>query len=276
MITIKPQGIDDLLSSLRGMERQIPYAEANGINELGRMVKDAETQEMKSVLSSPTPFTLSSLRLTPAKAPGSIVATVFFKDPPNLSQKDHFLLPQVEGGNRPLKPYEMGLGGKFTTPSSLLKSGAGLDQYGNLGRGQLTKILSQSGSFRDSGSNMNRTRKGGKVGDMFMLRAKRGKLLPGIYERTLGDDTGGRIGRYLLARNMGAKKSELNKHYRGLLPRGLKPVLIFPSKAPSYSKRFDFYGVAQRVIDKNMRPVMMASIDAEIRRETAYRTRKGL
>lgn len=271
MITIKVDGLDELLSSLKGMERQIPYAIANGINAVARLVKEAERQEMISVFKSPTPYTLNSLRLTPAKAPRSIVATVFFKDPPNLSQKGHYLLPQVEGGARPLKPYEMGLGGKFTTPGKGLK----LDQYGNLGRGQLTKIMSQSGSFRESGNKMNRTRKGGKVGDMFMLKERRGKLLPGIYERTMGSDTGARIGRYLLARSLGAKKSELNKATKALVPRGIKPVLIFPDSAPSYTKRFDFYGIAQKVVDANLQPEMIKSIDAEIQRELAYRASKG-
>lgn len=272
MLTIKIEGVNDLLSRLSGMERQIPYATANGLNELGRMVKEAEIQEMKTVFKSPTPFTLKSLQLTPAKAPRMLTATVWFKNPPNLSQKEHYLVPQVEGGVRPLKPYEMGLGGRFTVPGKYLV----LDQYGNLGRGRLTKILSQSGSFRESGFKMNRTRKGDKVGDMFMIKAKTGKLWPGIYERTPGSETGGRAGRYLLARNLGAKKSELNKHYRGLIPRGITPVLIFPSKTPSYRKLFDFYGVAQRVIDANTRPVMTAYIDAEIAREMAYRAKKGL
>jgi hypothetical protein len=110
---------------------------------------------------------------------------------------------------------------------------------------------------------------------MFMLKQRRGKLLPGIYERTMGDETGGRVGRYLLARSLGAKKSELNRHYKGLTPRGIKPVLIFPDKAPTYGKRFDFYGIAQKVVDANLQPEMIKSIDAEIQRELAYRASKG-
>lgn len=272
MITIKLEGFDDLLASLKGMERQIPYALANGVNAVARLVKDAEKTEMQNKFKSLTPFTINSLRMTPAKAPRSIAATVWFKDPPNLSQKDHYLLPQVEGGTRPMKPYEMGLGGRYTVPGK----GLTLDQYGNLGRGQLTKIMSQSGSFRESGFKMNRTRKGGKAGDMFMITKPRGKMLPGIYERTQGAETGGRIGRYLLARGMGAKKSELNARYKAMSPRGIKPVLIFPTKAPTYNKRFDFYGVAQKVVDANLRPEMIKAIDAEIQREFAYRARKGL
>lgn len=272
MITIKLTGVEDLLASLKGMRRQIPYAIANGMNEVARKVKQIEEVKMPRVFKSPTPFTLKSLRMTPAKAPGKLIASVWFKDPPNLSQKDHYLVPQVDGGSRPLKPYEMGLGGRFTTPGKGLK----LDQYGNLGRGQLTKILSQSGSFRESGFKMNRTRKGGKIGDMFMLTQKRGKMLPGIYERvtsaaqftkTTKAITGSRK-----KNHSGALKSALKK----MSPRGIKPVLIFPSKAPRYSKRFDFYGIAQKMIDMTLRPEMENAINREIQNEMAYRARKGL
>lgn len=272
MITIKTQGFEDLLARLREMPRQIPYAMANGVNAVAAAVKTAEIAAMRGVFKNPTPFTLGSMRHTPAKAPKSATASVWFKDPPNLSQTDHYLLPQVEGGPRKLKPYEIALAGHYTVPGKGLQ----LDQYGNLGRGQLTKILSQSGAFRESGSKMNRTRKGGKVGDMFKITSRKGGLLPGIYERTMGAETGGRIGRYLLARALGAKKSDLNKRTKALMPRGIKPVLIFPSKTPAYNKRFDFYGVAQRVIDQTLRAEMSKSIQAEIIKEMAYRARKGL
>jgi hypothetical protein len=272
MFTIKISGMDELRSALLGMERQIPYAIANALNATARWVKDEEQREIMRKFDRPTPFTLNSLQLTPAKAPkGPMIATVWFRDPPNLGTKDHYLLPQIEGGSRPVKNYEMGLGGRFTMPGK----GLLLDKWGNIGRGNLTRILSQSGSFRESGFSMNMTRgRRNKVGDLFMLKARRGKLLPGIYERTQGK-AGGRIGRYLLARGLGAKKRELNARYKSMYPQGIKPILIFPTKAPTYRKRFDFYGVAQKVVTENLGPELRKAIDLEISREMAYRARHG-
>lgn len=272
MFFIHATGFNDLLASLDGMKKQIPYAVANGVNAMARIVKDAEQAEIRKVFKSPNPFTQNAPRMFPAKAPGKLEARVWLQTPPNLSQKEHYLLPQIVGGGRPLKPYEMGLGGRFTMPGGGMK----LDQYGNMGRGQLTKILSQSGSFRESGFKMNRTRKGGKAGDMFMLTQQRGGLQPGIYERTMGAETGGRVGRYMLARAMGAKKSELNKATKSLIPRGVKPVLIFPKKAPSYGLRLDFFGVAQRQVDQNLRRVMEQEIYDTAQRQWAYLSGKGL
>ena len=274
MITIKAEGIDDLLASLKGLERQIPYALANGVNAVARRVKAAATYRMQAAFDRPTPFVMNSLRLTPAKAPRNVEASVWFKDPPNLSQKDHFLLPQVEGGRRPLKPFEMGLGGRFVMPAGWMRAGNGLDLYGNLGRGQITKLLSASGGFHGS-LRMNRTT-GRNKADLFRLTKQRGKLMPGIYQRVTGDEAGGRMGRYLLARGLGAKKSELNKRYRSMYSRGIRPVVVFPDKAPTYRQRFDFYGIAQKVTDAHLRDEMGKAIDAEIQREFAYRARKGL
>lgn len=270
MISIKFEGMQEVKAALAGMERQIPYALANGLNSTARYVKDAVTTNMHRVFDRPTPYTLKSLKMTPAKAPRTITASVWFKDPPNLSQKDHYLLPQIQGGSRPMKPFEMGLGGRYTVPGKSMA----MDQYGNMGRGQLTKIMSQSGSFRESGYRMNKTGAGrNKIGDMFMLKSKRGKMPAGIYERTAGNETGGRIGRYMTARALGAKKSALNARYKAMYPRGIKPVMIFSSKAPSYSKRFDFYGIAKRVVDQVINREMTIAIEAEIKREFAYRAR---
>lgn len=262
MITIKIEGIDDLLGRLDRVQRKIPYAVANGINAVAQKVMEAEKQELPRVFKAPTPYTMKSVRIYRAKFP-NLTASVFFKDPPNLSQKDHYLLPQVEGGNRSMKPYEMGLGGRFTVPGKGLK----LDQYGNLGRGQLTKIMSQSGSFREGGVSMNRTRKGNKTGDMLMLTKRRGKLLPGIYERFTSADQASRIGQSVLAGKDKNHSRALKRALRNSRPRGIRPVLIFPSAAPKYSRRFDFYGIAKRVVDANLRPEMAKAVQAEIDHE---------
>jgi len=279
MITITTEGVEDLLQGLSGMQRQIPYAAANGVNATGRKVKGAIYVSMGLVFDRPTPFVMNSLQMTPARAPKTIEAEVWFKDPPNLGTKNHFLLPQVKGGARPMKPFEMGMGGRFVQPSKYAK----LDQYGNLGRGQITKLLSISGGFHEVGFDMN-VRSRAKKKQYIRLLKQKGKLLPGIYERVMGDEVGGRMGRFLLARaiiKQGKVKGgmkDLKARTTDLYPRGLKPVVIFTGvvKAPRYTKRLDFYGIAERVVDANFRQDMSEAIEAEIANEMAYRSRKGI
>jgi hypothetical protein len=269
MITIEIKGIDDVIANMKVFERNVPYAIANGVNAIARQIKTAEETRMSQVFKSPTPYTMKALKLTPAKAPRSITASVFFKDPPTFGQKGHYLLPQVEGGQRPLKPSELAFNRRYIVPSKY----ASLDQYGNLGRGRVTKMMSAAGVFRESGSRMNRTRKAGKVGDYIYIRHQRGKLPPGIYERVQGNETGGRIGRYMLARAMGAKKKDLNSRYRSMFPRGLKPVAIIPNAKPTYTKRFDFYETGKRIFDRYSKVEMQKAINAEISKAIAFRGR---
>jgi len=273
MFVIKIKGIDDLLQGLTGMERQIPYAAANGVNTTARRVQSGLQTAMASVFDRPTPFTMNSLQLTPARAPGGpLQAKVWFKDPPNLGTKDHFLLPQVDGGSRPLKPFEMGMGGRFITPSKY----ATLDQYGNLGRGQITKLLSISGGFHDVGFAMN-ARSAGKKKEFFRLLSQRGKLPAGIYQRVVGDEAGGRAGRYLLGRAL-TKQGKIKGGLRALrdrtlalYPRGLQPVVLFPRNAPTYRPRLDFFGIGQRIVDASLRSDVARSVQSEITRELSYR-----
>lgn len=276
MVTMTTEGVEDLLQGLSGMQRQIPYATANGINTTTRKVKGALYVSMGFVFDRPTPFVLNGLQMTPARAPHTIESSVWFKDPPNLGTKNHFLLPQVKGGPRPMKPFEMGMGGRFVVPSKY----ADLDNYGNLGRGQITKLLSLTGGFRESGFTMN-VRSKAKRKEYFRLLTQKGKLPPGIYQRIVGNEEGGRAGRFLLARAItkqakikGGLKA-LSGRTKDLYPRGIKPVVLFTGvvKAPKYRRRFDFFGIAERVIDANLRPDMSDAIGAEIEREMAYRAR---
>jgi len=277
MITITTEGVEDLLQGLKGMERQIPYAAANGLNTTTRKVKGGLYVRMGFIFDRATPFTMNSLQMTPARAPrGPLQSEIWFKDPPNLGQKGHYLLPQVHGGARPIKPFEMGLGGRFVVPSRHAK----LDQYGNLGRGQITKLLSISGGFRESGFAMN-TRSAAKKRAFFRVLQQKGKLQPGIYERIMGDEVGGRAGRFLIARAL-AKQAKvkgglkaLSDRTKALYPRGIKPVVFF-TKTPNYTKRFDFYGISERIVQDNYRQDMEAAIDSEITREFAYRASRGV
>lgn len=280
MISVKID-TSQVTGMLGGAVRQMPFAISLGLNWTAQEVKKDEITEMKRCFDRPTPFTLNSLQLTPAHLEGcrrkfasgergkwtdtKLTAEVWFK-----GQHDHYLLPQIEGGGRPLKPWEMGMGGKhFIIPSVCTQ----LDQYGNLGRGMITKLRSLYGQISVAGFDA-ATKAKSKRAQYFMLAKGRGKLPAGIYERVQGQETAARMGRYLIARGLakknGVRLKDLNARTKALYPRGIKPVVIFTQQAPNYRQRFDFYGVAQRTIDRVLMPNMRAAVDQALKTARAY------
>jgi hypothetical protein len=252
-----------VVSMLAGYERHLPFAMAKGLTKTGQLVKDEEIKEMKRVFDRPTPFTLNSLKLTPAKK-DSLLATVWFKDPPRLGSGQHYIEPQVFGGTRELKRMEKMLKMKHLMPGA----GAKLDAYGNISRGQLTQMLSVLKAFNMAGYDMNQTSRSGKRNrkprDYFAVLKKRGGLLPGIYQRVQSGTGFGAKTKKLLPFGEYQKGRTRGRFASVIRARGVKPILI-QGKAPSYKTRFDFHGVAQRTVDKNYKRIFSEVID-EIRR----------
>ena len=257
--------VDDksVMAMLRGYERHLPFAMAKGLTKLGQLVKEEEIQEMKRVFDRPTPFTLNSLKLTPAKK-DRLSATVWFKDPPRLGMGQHYLEPQVYGGSRELKRLEKLLKMKHLMPGA----GAKLDAYGNITRGQITQVLSVLKAFNTAGYDMNLTSRSGKRNrkprDYFAVTKKRGGLVPGVYQRVQsGVGFGAKtkkslpVGEWQKGRTRGRIASVIRA-------RGVKPILV-QGKAPRYKARFDFHGVAKRTIDRNYQRVFSEVVSEIIR-----------
>ena len=130
------------------MGDSVRRAAVSAINSTAQAVKQAEVAEMRAVFDRPTPYTLNSLFIDPAK-PQRLVAEVYFKDVYRTATRttgSHYLQPQVYGGQRRIKQLEKNLqlagllpAGWNVTPGRFMK----LDAYGNMDRGQLTQILSQ-------------------------------------------------------------------------------------------------------------------------------------
>jgi hypothetical protein len=125
--------------------------------------------------------------------------------------------------------------GWFVVPGQ----GADVDAYGNMSRGQISLILNVLGTYIEAGFNKANSKtiarlkvgsaKKGQYGFEFFVNPVGGKsmtrsghpLAPGIYKR--------------VATGFGSS---------------LKPVMIFVRGA-TYKKRLDFYGIVQRVIDRD-------------------------
>jgi hypothetical protein len=219
-------------ADVRGTREQIALATAKALTFTAERVQTAEKQEMQRVFDRPTQFTINSLYLRGA-TPFRLEAKVWFRD---LRYKAHYLIPQIAGGDRNLKRFEKFLQSAGKLPVGMYAvpgAGARLDQYGNMSRGQIVQVLSALRALPEAGYLANKTRRTGarrnRVTDLLFVGRPHPGWPMGVWQR------------------------------QGLMR--LKPILIFV-RAPRYSKRFDFYGVANSVADREF----PAILDRELKR----------
>ena len=153
---------------------------------------------MRRVFDRPTPFTLKAIRYY--LKPGGFFAQIYVRDEAiGGTPPARYLMAQVTGGQRLLKPFEKRLKrlqGKGVLPSGMQTvpgKGATLDAFGNIAGSQMNRILSQLGARRDDKTNESdasrgrrlrrERRKQGERGSYFVIPRKRGNMLPGIYQR---------------------------------------------------------------------------------------------
>ncbi len=226
-------------AAIASASRQVPFALARALTKTAQDVRTAQRKEMEAVFDRPTRFTLNALYLRSATKQ-RLEAEVWLKD---RGSREHYLLPQIEGGARQLKRFEERLvrtGYMQPSERAVPAAGARLDQYGNMSRGQINQILSQLRTAIVLGDSSNAT-------DSRRSRAKRATE---AYFVSRGPGTW---------RGRGAwKRGNKSQH----LPRGVwvrrsfgplgtavKPVLLFVPKA-QYRKRFRFFEIAQQVTER--------------------------
>lgn len=212
------------------VEKQVRFATAVALTRTAQKVKEAEIAEMAAVFQNPTPYTLNSLYMKPATK-ANLKASVWLKyDSSKGTPAEKYLLPQIMGGQRRLKRFEVALNRIGVLPSGMAivpSNAVELDSYGNVPRGLIVRILSYFQAFGEQGYSANmsdakrkRMAKGTKKSTgtaYFSLQRPRGKLPPGIYQR-----------------------------FHFAHGSAIRPVFIFV-RTPSYSRIFDFYGVAERI-----------------------------
>lgn len=214
--------IKEVEDTLRATERWvIPYATATALSRTAFDARASEMSTIAGVFDRPTPFTIKSILYKKASA-DNLTYRIFVRDEASRSGTPPatYLRPQVHGGPRRAKPFEMLLRragvmrpDEFAIPAIGIKRNA----YGNLPAATLSKILSQMKARRDTAQNTTkRSAKRNKKGEKYFLpnEATRRRLPRGIYERL----EGGKI----------------------------RAVLLFVSSAPHYRKRYEF-GRAARV-----------------------------
>lgn len=251
MFHVKVKGLEQLRQQLDGFsDRRFAAGIATGLSRTAVALKGEFQGRLPEVFDRPTPYTLNSLFVKPARA-DDLVAAVWFKDDRAASQggipATKYLLPQVRGGERSLKRMERLLAmaghlpdGYVTVPGQ----GARLDGYGNMERGQLIQILSQLRITAVSGFTRNMAFDAGKqiaaqrrAGGRFFVVPVGGRTAPGVYQR----------------------------EFNG---RNITPVLMFVKRA-AYQRRFDFDGIARQFVAQRLPAELQRAFGEQMQRLAA-------
>ena len=256
------KGSEAAQAALKAFPGKAHRACAVAINKTGKAVKLAEQKEMQSVFDRPTRYTLNSLKLDPADK-NNLQASVWFKEPDRNRTSPHYLFPQVEGGQRNLKGFERAFGEEFVPGA-----GVRLNKFGNVTGGQIVQIMSVLGKFnRYAGDNSNITRRSRKQNtrerDYVYLPKGSGKLPPGIYKRVQsGVGFGAKTKRTFADRSRSYQKGRRRGRFASVIrARGLKPILIHGRTGHRVKPLLDFYGIANKTIDREFDRTFWATLD---------------
>ena len=230
--------VDDGPLSKSAMElqrRHIPFVLLKTATNLAELVKKGELSVMRKRLDRPTPTTLNSLFVRPATK--GKPAQVWFKDSWTTGiPADAYLQQAVFGGVRPHKRFEKALiaRGIMKSGQYALPSVSFLNQYGNVSRGLMTKVLSGMGAAEtSSGFKANAT--GSKRS---MAKGNR-RYFGGV----VGDESG-------VWERMNTKWGA-----------AVRPVFIFSDSAPVYRTIFPFFKIAENIVTAHKDRVFADALD---------------
>lgn len=214
-------------AGMRELEKKhIPFVMARTATLLAQRVKKGTITVMQKRLDRPTPTTLNSLFVkmaTKARA-----AEVYFKDSwASGIPADTYLQQAVSGGLRPHKRFEKSLiargimrSGQFAVPTT-----AFMNQYGNVSRGTMLKILSGLGAAEST--------RGYQANASGSARSRR----KGNAHRFFSGDVDGTQGVWE-RKSMG-------------MGDAVRPVFIFSDSAPKYRTIFPFFKIGQNIVNAN-------------------------
>ncbi|MBJ2241964.1 hypothetical protein [Pseudomonas sp. MF6768] len=214
-------------AGIRELEKKhIPFVMARTATLLAQRVKKGTITVMQKRLDRPTPTTLNSLFVKMAIK--ARAAEVYFKDSwASGVPADTYLQQAVSGGLRPHKRFEKSLiargimrSGQFAVPTT-----AFMNQYGNVSRGTMLKILSGLGAaestrgYQANASGSARSRRKGNAHRFFSGEVDGTQ---GVWER----------------KSMG-------------MGDAVRPVFIFSDSAPRYRTIFPFFKIGQNIVNAN-------------------------
>lgn len=214
-------------AGMRELEKKhIPFVMARTATLLAQRVKKGTITVMQKRLDRPTPTTLNSLFVKMATKASA--AEVYFKDSwASGIPADTYLQQAVSGGLRPHKRFEKSLiargimrSGQYAVPTT-----AFMNQYGNVSRGTMLKILSGLGaaeSTRGYQSNASGSARSRRKGNAHRFFSGNVDGTQGVWER----------------KSMG-------------MGDAVRPVFIFSDSAPKYRTIFPFFKIGQNIVNAN-------------------------
>jgi len=231
-ISVKIDGLDALQAKLRGLsDKKINVAIAAALNDAAYAGAQETKKTMAQAFDRPTPWVLGGVRYVKARK-DKLEASIDFDQWGNKTNVTvgKVLQAEIFGGQRKTKRHEIALQRAGILPAGMAivpGPGAILDQYGNMRAAQIVQIMAWFKSFGQQGYKANSTDKtrarlgkdkksGAKGFQYFALPNKVGNLAPGIYQR-----------------------------FTFASGSSIKPVMFFVA-LPSYKRRLDFYGIAER------------------------------
>jgi hypothetical protein len=248
--TITIKGLEAFKAEMRDFsERRMNAAVATALTRTAKQSREVMQRRLGQLFDRPTPYTLNALFFTGATAQ-RLVASVKFKDEGAGSgtPATKYLLPNVEGGARRSKRFEVALQAAGHLPAGWVVTpgpGASIDAFGNISKGQVIQVLSQLRITLVAGSNRNMSFDKGKsisaqrkAGGRFFVVKPGGRARPGVYQREF-------------------------------VGRGVTPVFWFVHHA-AYKKRLDFDAEVQRVAEPLL-PIEMARAVSEAAARLAAR-----
>ena len=249
--------IPQVKAAMQGMSSQVPFAMAVALNKTVDQGRVEVQLQMARSFDRPTPWVVNSVR-TYRATKTNLVATVGFKDRNSFDFRGEdtwrtMIAPHVLGVKRHFKQMEarllkMGLipAGYNAVPGAAAK----LDSYGNMSQGQISQLLNVLGTYNESGYNTAGNAKG------------RARLAKGNVKKNI-------FGFVYWVNPVGSIK---NKHLQpGVYQRvstpwgsSLKPILIFVKQA-NYKIRLDFFGIVQKVVDRDFTSNFNEAFDQAVR-----------
>jgi hypothetical protein len=205
--------------------RQMPFVIAKALTATAKDSQAAIIGALPRVFENPTPYTLNGTYVKTATKQ-RLEATVKLKDESfKGTPANKYLGPSIFGGQRNVKRVERLLTARGILPAGMSVvpgDAAQLDAYGNMTRGQFSKILSQLKANTDRYQN-----------ETTASRKRKSKTSRGRY--FAGAPAGGKLPQGVWERTSFAKGS------------AIRPILIFVN-VPSYRKQFDFFGLVNQTI----------------------------
>lgn len=210
MIKVKFEGLDATLANLKGLGKQVRYAAAVALTKTAKKVSDAMPSVMERQLDRPTSFTKAGMRIERA-TPDKLTAVVTFKD-----RQKSYLKWQIEGGTR--APNRKAL---------RLPSAIKLDQYGNIPKGVIAKLVAVARKESKLAKRTSRRIAVSNKLDLFYGDPKDvggHKFPPGIYKIV----------------KQGAREQ-------------LVPLIVFPQQSARYKPRFNFVREGEAIVQREWR-----------------------